>query len=75
MSVGETPKQKSLLSSSTEYCDGRLGKSSLYALLNREGENLFPDESFADIFSDEGRPFGAATCGGDSGWCCNARKG
>jgi len=55
MSVGETPRQKSLLSSSTEYCNGRLGKGSLYALLNQEGERLFPDESFADIFSDTGR--------------------
>ncbi len=55
MSVGETPRQKSLLSSSTEYCDGRLGKGSLYALLNREGARLFPDESFADLFSGLGR--------------------
>lgn len=55
MSVGETPKQKSLLSSSTAYCESRLGKASLYALLNREGESLFPDDSFADIFSNEGR--------------------
>lgn len=44
-----------LLSSSTEYCEGRLNKGSLYALLNREGEGLFSDESFTDIFSDVGR--------------------
>ncbi len=55
MSVGETPKQNSLLSSSTEYCEDRLGRSSLYSLLNREGERLFPDDSFADVFSGAGR--------------------
>ena len=55
MSLGETPKQKSLLSSSAEYCEARLGKGSLYSLLNRQGESLFPDRSFADIFAGDGR--------------------
>ena len=55
MAVGETPKQIGLLSSSVQYCEERLSDASLYTLLNKKGEELFPDEAFDDIFSDVGR--------------------
>jgi len=55
MAVGETPRQIGLMSSSVQYCEGRLGDASLYTLLNRKGEELFPDEAFDDVFSDVGR--------------------
>jgi len=32
-----------------------LPESSVYALLTRERDRLFPDEMFADLFSDRGR--------------------
>lgn len=55
MTVGETPTQLSLLSSSVEYCQGRVSERSLYGLLHREGARLFPDDSFADLFQTRGR--------------------
>lgn len=55
MSVGESPRQGSLLRSSASYCEPRLGQNSVYALLHRESHRLFPDESFADLFVDVGR--------------------
>lgn len=55
MTVGEAPKQGSLLRSSASYCEPRLGENSVYALLHRDSHRLFPDESFADLFEDMGR--------------------
>jgi hypothetical protein len=37
------------------FCDEMLAENSIYALLHRERDRLFPDEMFADLFSDKGR--------------------
>ena len=56
MSLGRTPNpnQTTFMASSREYCLG-LPENSIYSLLHREGASLFPDEAFADLFSQTGR--------------------
>jgi hypothetical protein len=55
MTLGLTPRQGDLLSTTVTYCEGRVGQDSIYAVLHRECFNLFPDELFADLFTDVGR--------------------
>ena len=55
MTLGETPKQGSLLRSSADYCGPLLAENSIYALLHRESHRIFPDDDFADLFRDVGR--------------------
>jgi len=55
MTLGLAPKQGDLLRSTVGYCEGRVGADSIYAVLNRECFALFPDEMFADLFTDVGR--------------------
>ncbi len=53
--MGLTPKQGDLLRTTVGYCEPRVGADSIYAVLNRECFALFPDEMFADLFTDVGR--------------------
>ena len=55
MTLGLAPTQGDLLRSTVDYCEGRVGEDSIYAVLHRECFNLFPDEMFADLFTDVGR--------------------
>ena len=55
MTLGLAPKQGDLLRSTVGYCEGRVGSDSIYSVLNRECFTLFPDEMFADLFTDVGR--------------------
>src|SRR5674476_1335662 len=55
MTLGLTPKQGDLLRTTVGYCEPRAGADSIYAVLNRECFGLFPDEMFADLFTDVGR--------------------
>jgi hypothetical protein len=55
MTLGLAPKQGDLLRSTVSYCEGRVSPDSLYAVLHRECFTLFPDEMFADLFTDVGR--------------------
>jgi hypothetical protein len=55
MTLGLAPKQGDLLHTTVGYCEGRVGADSIYAVLNRECFSLFPDEMFADLFTDVGR--------------------
>ena len=55
MTLGRTPTQGDLLRSTVDYCEGRVGEDSIYAVLHRECFNLFPDKMFADLFTDVGR--------------------
>jgi len=55
MTLGLAPKQGDLLRTTVGYCEGRVGADSIYAVLNRECFTLFPDEMFADLFTDVGR--------------------
>jgi Transposase DDE domain/Transposase domain (DUF772) len=43
------------LRSTVSYCEGRVSPDSIYAVLHRECFTLFPDEMFADLFTDVGR--------------------
>jgi hypothetical protein len=55
MTLGLAPKQGDLLCSTVSYCEGRVSPDSIYAVLHRECFTLFPDEMFADLFTDVGR--------------------
>jgi hypothetical protein len=36
-------------------CEGRVGARSVWAVLDRDGDRLFGDELFADLFANVGR--------------------
>lgn len=55
MTLGITPRQADLFRSTTGYCESRVAPDSIYGLLHRECDRLFPDEMFADLFTDVGR--------------------
>jgi hypothetical protein len=55
MTLGVADPQGNLLDDMSAFCDKTLPADSIYAFLHRERERLFPDEAFADLFSDEGR--------------------
>jgi len=55
MTLGLAERQGDLLDDVTRFCDETLAESSVYSLLHRERDALFPDEFFADLFSDRGR--------------------
>ncbi len=55
VTLGLTPRQADLFRSTTGFCDGRLAPGSIYGLLHRDCERLFPDEMFVDLFTDVGR--------------------
>ena len=54
MSLGLTPKQADLWRTTVNFCQGRVAPDSIYGVLHRECFNLFPDEMFADLFTDVG---------------------
>ena len=55
VSLGQSPRQADLLRSTANFCEGRVGSDSVYGVLHRECFRLFPDELFADLFTDIGR--------------------
>src|SRR6266487_4920896 len=55
VTLGQADRQGDLLDDVTRFCDEALPESSIYAVLYRERDRLFPDEVFADLFSDKGR--------------------
>ena len=55
MTLGLAPRQGDLLRTTVGLCEGRVAPDSIYGVLHRECFNLFPDETFADLFTDEGR--------------------
>jgi hypothetical protein len=55
MSLGMAERQGDLLDDVTRFCDEALSQTSVYGLLHRERDRLFPDQLFADVFSDRGR--------------------
>ena len=44
MTLGLTPRQADLFSSTAAYCEGRVAPDSIYGILHRECFSLFPDE-------------------------------
>lgn len=55
MTLGLAERQFDLLDENARFCDEKVGPNSIYALLHRERDRLFPDEMFADLFADRGR--------------------
>jgi hypothetical protein len=55
MTLGRRPADRSLFRSSAELVKDKLGERSIFALLAREGDRIFPDEMFADLFRGIGR--------------------
>ena len=55
MTAGTTPKQADLWAGTAAVCEGRVGEQSIWAVLYREGDRLFGDELFADLFAAVGR--------------------
>jgi Transposase DDE domain/Transposase domain (DUF772) len=55
MTLGLAQRQGDLLDEVTRFCDASLPEGSVYGLLHRERDRLFPDELFADLFADRGR--------------------
>jgi Transposase DDE domain/Transposase domain (DUF772) len=55
VSLGVADRQPSVLNDMDRFCDEMLAENSIYALLHRERDRLFPDEMFADLFCEKGR--------------------
>ena len=55
MTLGLAPRQADLFRSTVGFCEPRVAPGSIYGLLHRECHRLFPDELFADLFTDVGR--------------------
>src|SRR6266571_6219779 len=55
MTLGRAPRQADLFGSTVGFCEPRVAAGSIYGLLHRECHRLFPDEMFADLFTDVGR--------------------
>ena len=55
MTLGMADRQDELFDEVVRFCDETLPERSIYVLLHRERDRLFPDETFADLFTDRGR--------------------
>jgi hypothetical protein len=55
VTLGLAPRQAELFGSTAGFCEPRVAADSIYGLLHRECHRLFPDEMFADLFTDVGR--------------------
>lgn len=55
MTLGRTPAHEDIFRSTKRYCGDDLSPTSIYALLYRDGGQLFGDDEFADLFEDVGR--------------------
>jgi hypothetical protein len=55
MALGQAERQGDLFDDVSRFCEALLPESSLFRVLARERDRLFPDELFADLFSDRGR--------------------
>ena len=55
MTLGQAERQGDLLDDVNRFCEQMLPESSVFSVLARERDRLFPDDLFADLFSDRGR--------------------
>lgn len=55
MSLGRAKRQFDILDENRRFCEKQVGETSIYALLHRERDQLFPDETFADLYATGGR--------------------
>lgn len=56
MSLGSTPKQETSCRSPRDLCEPTLSATSIYRLLAEQGQLLFTDDGFEDLFAEVGRP-------------------
>jgi hypothetical protein len=55
MTIGTTPTHVDLWAGTAAVCEGRVGQQSIWAVLYHQGDRLFADELFADLFAGVGR--------------------
>jgi hypothetical protein len=55
VTLGLARRQGDLLDDLTRFCGEAVGDGSIYGLLHRERDRLFPDAMFADLYTDRGR--------------------
>jgi hypothetical protein len=55
VTLGLAERQGDLLDEVTRFCDEAVAADSVYGLLHRGRDRLFPDEMFADLFTGRGR--------------------
>lgn len=55
MTLGVADRQGDLLDDVNRFCESTLSESSVFSVLHRERDRLFPDDMFSDLFSDRGR--------------------
>ena len=55
MTLGQAERQGDLLDDVNRFCEQMLPESSVFSVLARERDRLFPDDLFADLFSNRGR--------------------
>jgi Transposase DDE domain/Transposase domain (DUF772) len=55
MTLGLADRQGELFNAAVRRCEASLPAVSIYRLLHRERDRLFPDELFADLFTTRGR--------------------
>jgi hypothetical protein len=55
MTAGTTPKQADLWRGTAAVCEGRVGQQSVWAVLYHQGDRLFADGLFVDLFAEVGR--------------------
>jgi hypothetical protein len=55
MTLGKAQRQLDILDENRRFCEKLVGEKSVYALLHRERDQLFPDEMFEDLFAERGR--------------------
>jgi len=55
VTMGRAERQGDLFDDVVRFCEGSLPASSIYGLLARERDRLFPDELFDDLFQASGR--------------------
>ena len=55
VTLGRADRQVDLFDDAAGFCEQSLPENSIYRVLARERDRLFPDELFADLFADRGR--------------------
>lgn len=55
VTLGLARRQGELLDDLIRFCDGAVSGGSIYGLLHRVRDRLFPDAMFADLYTDRGR--------------------
>ena len=56
MTLGRAPSHEDLYRSTRELCESRLPERSIFRLLAAKAHELFPDDAFADLYAETGRP-------------------